>query len=144
MGVPPIAARIATIDDAVAALREAGLEPAVAAVPFMSEWQRPEVVRTEPAAGEDAPDGSTVTVVTSEGPNGSGTCPLDDEPDPLPRLVGRSLGDALGALQATTLHGFAPTWSVPDGLPALPSVPEDTAYLGSSCDFRGRTVVRCW
>lgn len=129
--VPPIAARTATIDDAIAALREAGLEPAVAAVPFLSEWQRPEVVGTEPAAGEGAPYASTVTVVTSEGPNGSGTCPLDDVPDPLPRLVGRSLGDALGALQATTLHGFSPTWSVPGGLPALPSVPQGTAYLAA-------------
>jgi serine/threonine-protein kinase len=75
------------VDDAVGALAAEGLEVA-REDRFNKETPAGTVIRTEPAGGRGAAQGSTVTVFVSKGPEGS-----------VPDVVGLSVEDARAILE---------------------------------------------
>ena len=108
-----------TSSEATATLRDAGFEANVVAVP--SDLPSGQVVAQSPAAGSDAPEGSTVRlnvaqrVEASPLPTTTGpvaTAPTEPEPATVPDVVGDELADAARAFGDERAEGVRPVRAV--------------------------------
>ena len=125
-----------TREEAEAALTEAGIAYTVVTL-VSDEIPAGVVISTDPAAGTELTGDSTVTVYVSEGTPGSEDTSDTREPIPMPNLVGWSLEDAMGVLEAVGLRltgiDYTADDTVPAGFVASLSVPAgETVYAGDS------------
>ena len=124
-----------TREEAEAALTEAGIAYTVVTL-VSDEIPAGVVISTDPAAGTELTGDSTVTVLISEGSSGEETSDTR-EPIPMPDLVGWSMEEAMGVIDAIKLRLEAIEYTadntVPAGLIASLSVPAgETVYAGDA------------